>query len=130
VVANVLILPYGPHCIPTTYTMNENMRPHYPPSCFTPLTVPPLLGLLMNAPNAVSLTRSPCSATCCVQMDTWGVDVVLTAPQKALGSLPGLSIVVASERALRVGSDPVRSVLHSLTHRTACLSVCLLPSRF
>jgi alanine-glyoxylate transaminase/serine-glyoxylate transaminase/serine-pyruvate transaminase len=32
--------------------------------------------------------------------DAWGVDVVLTASQKALGAPPGLALVVASERAL------------------------------
>ncbi|KAJ1734029.1 hypothetical protein LPJ61_001276 [Coemansia biformis] len=34
--------------------------------------------------------------------DAWGVDVVITASQKALGSPPGVSVVVASQRALRV----------------------------
>ncbi|KAJ1957855.1 hypothetical protein EC988_000620 [Linderina pennispora] len=34
--------------------------------------------------------------------DAWGVDVVITASQKALGSPPGLSIVVASQKALGV----------------------------
>jgi alanine-glyoxylate transaminase/serine-glyoxylate transaminase/serine-pyruvate transaminase len=32
--------------------------------------------------------------------EAWGVDVVLTASQKALGAPPGLALVVASERAL------------------------------
>jgi alanine-glyoxylate transaminase/serine-glyoxylate transaminase/serine-pyruvate transaminase len=32
--------------------------------------------------------------------DAWGVDVVLTASQKALGAPPGLALVVVSERAL------------------------------
>jgi len=35
-------------------------------------------------------------------MDDWGIDVVLTAPQKGLGTPPGLSIVVASQRAITV----------------------------
>lgn len=33
-------------------------------------------------------------------MDAWGIDVVLTASQKGIGAPPGLSIVVASEKAL------------------------------
>ena len=37
-------------------------------------------------------------------MDAWGIDVVLTASQKGLGAPPGLSIVVASQRALQVGT--------------------------
>jgi alanine-glyoxylate transaminase/serine-glyoxylate transaminase/serine-pyruvate transaminase len=32
--------------------------------------------------------------------DEWGLDVLLTAPQKALGAPPGLAIVLFSERAL------------------------------
>ncbi|KAJ2844343.1 hypothetical protein IWW36_005225 [Coemansia brasiliensis] len=34
--------------------------------------------------------------------DAWGVDVVITASQKALGSPPGISVVVASQKALGV----------------------------
>ncbi|KAJ2159939.1 hypothetical protein GGF46_002666 [Coemansia sp. RSA 552] len=34
--------------------------------------------------------------------DQWGVDVVVTASQKALGSPPGISVVVASQKALGV----------------------------
>jgi alanine-glyoxylate transaminase/serine-glyoxylate transaminase/serine-pyruvate transaminase len=47
-----------------------------------------------------------------IQMDEWGIDVVLTAPQKGLGTPPGLSIVVASQRAIKVfesRSTPVTS---------------------
>ncbi|KAJ2338750.1 hypothetical protein GGF43_006809, partial [Coemansia sp. RSA 2618] len=34
--------------------------------------------------------------------DAWGVDVVITASQKALGCPPGISVVVASQKALAV----------------------------
>jgi len=37
-----------------------------------------------------------------IRMDAWGIDVVMTASQKALGAAPGLSLVVASEHAMRV----------------------------
>lgn len=37
-----------------------------------------------------------------IQMDKWDIDVVLSASQKGLGTPPGLSILVASERALQV----------------------------
>jgi len=37
--------------------------------------------------------------------DAWGVDVLVTASQKCLMSSPGLSLVVASERAMRVAKD-------------------------
>ena len=39
-----------------------------------------------------------------IQMDNWGIDVVITASQKGLGAPPGLSIVVVSEKALKVGA--------------------------
>ena len=37
-----------------------------------------------------------------IQMDAWGIDVVLTASQKGLGTPPGLCIVVVSQKALKV----------------------------
>ena len=42
-------------------------------------------------------------------MDAWGIDVVLTASQKGLGTPPGLSVVVVSQKALKVGHPPVSS---------------------
>jgi len=35
-----------------------------------------------------------------LRMDDWGIDVVMTASQKALGCPPGLCVLVASERAI------------------------------
>jgi hypothetical protein len=35
-------------------------------------------------------------------MDSWGIDVVLTASQKGLGAPPGLSVVVVSQKAMKV----------------------------
>lgn len=37
-----------------------------------------------------------------IRMDDWNIDVVLSASQKGLGAPPGLSIVVASQKALKV----------------------------
>ncbi|TFK39395.1 pyridoxal phosphate-dependent transferase [Crucibulum laeve] len=37
-----------------------------------------------------------------IRMDAWGLDVVLTASQKGLGAPPGLSILIASQRALDI----------------------------
>lgn len=37
-----------------------------------------------------------------IQMDVWGIDVVLTASQKGLGTPPGLSILAASQKAIKV----------------------------
>ncbi|KAJ1994194.1 hypothetical protein H4R33_000362 [Dimargaris cristalligena] len=35
-----------------------------------------------------------------LRMDAWGIDIIMTASQKALGCPPGLAIVVASQRTL------------------------------
>lgn len=49
-----------------------------------------------------------------IRMDTWDLDVVLTASQKGLGAPAGLSILVASQRALKVSivcwPDPVMGI--------------------
>jgi len=45
-----------------------------------------------------------------IRMDEWGIDVVMTASQKGLGTPPGLSVLVASQRAIRVRS-PARHLL-------------------
>jgi alanine-glyoxylate transaminase/serine-glyoxylate transaminase/serine-pyruvate transaminase len=39
-----------------------------------------------------------------IRMDAWGIDVVLTASQKGLGTPPGLSLLCASQRALKASS--------------------------
>ena len=35
-------------------------------------------------------------------MDLWNIDIVITASQKGLGAPPGLSILCASEQAMKV----------------------------
>lgn len=35
-------------------------------------------------------------------MDEWNIDVIISASQKGLGAPPGLSIVIASQKALKV----------------------------
>ena len=37
-----------------------------------------------------------------IRMDDWGLDVILTASQKGLGTPPGLSILLASQKAMKV----------------------------
>lgn len=37
-----------------------------------------------------------------IKFDDWGIDVVLTASQKGIGVPPGLSLLCASERAIKV----------------------------
>lgn len=35
-------------------------------------------------------------------MDAWGIDVIISASQKGLGAPPGLSVLLASQKALQV----------------------------
>jgi alanine-glyoxylate transaminase/serine-glyoxylate transaminase/serine-pyruvate transaminase len=65
------------------------------------------------SPDTLVILDAVCSvASEEIQMDAWGIDVVLTASQKGLGTPPGLSIVIVSQRALNVfenRSTPVRT---------------------
>jgi alanine-glyoxylate transaminase/serine-glyoxylate transaminase/serine-pyruvate transaminase len=65
------------------------------------------------SPDTLIVLDAVCSvASEEIQMDAWGIDVVLTASQKGLGTPPGLSIVVVSQMALKVfenRSTPVRT---------------------
>jgi alanine-glyoxylate transaminase/serine-glyoxylate transaminase/serine-pyruvate transaminase len=77
-------------------------------------------GVLSDAPAIAALVQklSPSTlivmdAVCSVaseeiRFDDWGLDVVLTASQKGLGAPPGLSILVASQRAIGVFEDRKR----------------------
>jgi alanine-glyoxylate transaminase/serine-glyoxylate transaminase/serine-pyruvate transaminase len=37
-----------------------------------------------------------------IKMDGWGIDVVVSASQKGLGAPPGLSVVLVSQKAMKV----------------------------
>lgn len=55
------------------------------------------------SPDTLVVVDGVCSvASEEIRMDDWGIDVVLTASQKGLGTPPGLSILVASQRAIKV----------------------------
>jgi len=55
------------------------------------------------SPDTLIILDGVCSvASEEIRMDAWGIDVVLTASQKGLGAPPGLSILVASQRAIKV----------------------------
>src|SRR5512136_446170 len=61
------------------------------------------LAKLAQQYSALSIVDGVCSvAGEELRMSEWGVDVVLTASQKAIGVPPGLALVVASPRALQV----------------------------
>lgn len=50
-----------------------------------------------------------------IRMDDWGVDVILTASQKGLGTPPGLSILCASQKAIKARSPPTLGLPPLLT---------------
>lgn len=55
------------------------------------------------SPDTLVVVDAVCSvASEEIQMDAWGIDVVLTASQKGLGTPPGLSILVASQKGVQV----------------------------
>ncbi|KAF8661323.1 hypothetical protein AX16_001419 [Volvariella volvacea WC 439] len=55
------------------------------------------------SPETLVIVDGVCSvATEEIRMDAWDIDIVITASQKGLGAPPGLSIVVASQRAIKV----------------------------
>ncbi|CAE6454550.1 unnamed protein product [Rhizoctonia solani] len=55
------------------------------------------------SPDTLVILDGVCSvASEEIRMDDWGIDVVLSATQKGLGTPPGLSVVCASQRALSV----------------------------
>ncbi|KZT27752.1 PLP-dependent transferase [Neolentinus lepideus HHB14362 ss-1] len=55
------------------------------------------------SPETLTVLDGVCSvASEEIRMDDWGIDVVLTASQKGLGTPPGLSILVASQKAIKV----------------------------
>ncbi|ORX93168.1 PLP-dependent transferase [Basidiobolus meristosporus CBS 931.73] len=54
-------------------------------------------------PETLVVVDGVCSVGCEeIKFDDFGLDIVLTGSQKALGAPPGLSIVVASQRAVQV----------------------------
>ena len=40
-----------------------------------------------------------------IEFDSWGIDVIISASQKGLGTPPGLSVTVFSQKALKVVED-------------------------
>ena len=55
------------------------------------------------SPETLVVVDGVCSVGCEeIAFDDWGIDVVLTASQKAIGCPPGLSIVMCSSRAMEV----------------------------
>lgn len=58
------------------------------------------------SPESLVILDGVCSvASEEIRMDEWGVDVVISASQKGLGAPPGLSVCVASQKALKVAES-------------------------
>ena len=56
--------------------------------------------MLANAQDCMVIVDAVCTlSTMPLQMDTWGIDAVITGGQKGLSSIPGVSLVAFSERA-------------------------------
>ncbi|KAI0741549.1 PLP-dependent transferase [Daedaleopsis nitida] len=72
-----------------------------------------------TSPDTLVIADCVCSvASEEIRFDAWGLDVVLTASQKGLGTPPGLSILVASQKAIKVfetRKSPVTSYYASWT---------------
>ncbi|TDL23675.1 PLP-dependent transferase [Rickenella mellea] len=55
------------------------------------------------SPDTLVILDAVCSvASEEIRQEEWGIDVVLSATQKGLGTPPGLSVLVASQRALQI----------------------------
>lgn len=56
---------------------------------------------IIKESGALFILDGVCATGGCEEdMDGWGIDILLTAPQKAFGVPPGLAVLAASERAL------------------------------
>ncbi|SDW53873.1 pyridoxal-phosphate-dependent aminotransferase family protein [Flavobacterium degerlachei] len=64
---------------------------------------PKPIALLAKKYNTLSIVDGVCSvAGEALHQDEWGLDVVLTASQKAIGVPPGLALLMVSEKAMQV----------------------------
>ncbi|MCB9227771.1 MAG: alanine--glyoxylate aminotransferase family protein [Chitinophagales bacterium] len=61
------------------------------------------IAAIANKYNVLSVLDGVCSVAAEeIAQEEWGIDVVLTASQKAIGVPPGLALLVASEKAINV----------------------------
>ncbi len=71
------------------------------------------MGALGRKHNVLTVLDGVCSvAGEEIRQEEWGIDIVLTASQKALGVPPGLALLVASQQAMEIWKNrktPVRS---------------------
>ncbi|WP_299626165.1 alanine--glyoxylate aminotransferase family protein [uncultured Tenacibaculum sp.] len=84
------------------------------------LTDPKAIATLAQQYNTLSIVDGVCAtAGEETQQEAWGIDVVLTGSQKAIGVPPGLALLVASEKAMNVWKNrttPVQNYYGSFTN--------------
>ena len=77
------------------------------------LVDPEPIAQLAKKYNVLSILDGVCSvAGEEIKQDDWGLDVVLTASQKAIGVPPGLALLVASQKAMNVWKNRKSPVLN------------------
>jgi alanine-glyoxylate transaminase/serine-glyoxylate transaminase/serine-pyruvate transaminase len=63
-----------------------------------------------HSPDTLIVLDAVCSvASEEIRFDDWGLDVVVSATQKGLGTPPGLSVCMLSGRAVKVGQEGLGS---------------------
>jgi len=68
-----------------------------------------------HSPSSLIVLDAVCSvASEEIRFDDWGLDLVISATQKGLGAPPGMSVLMASGRAITVGSLFVQQSLAML----------------
>lgn len=85
---------------------------------------PKALGELAKKYNVLSVLDGVCSvAGEEIRQEEWGIDVVLTASQKAIGVPPGLALLVASQKAMEVWKNRKTPVLNYYSDWTNWLPI-------
>jgi len=73
----------------------------------------PAITQLVRAHGALMLVDAVCTLTTVpLEMDAWGVDVVVTGGQKGLASIPGVSLIAFSDRAWQTVEARPRPMPH------------------
>ncbi len=63
--------------------------------------------------NVLSIVDAVCTlSTMPLEMDNWGIDVVVTGGQKGLSAIPGISLITFSERAFEIVSKREERMPH------------------
>lgn len=73
----------------------------------------PEIAQVVKEHGALLLVDAVCTLTTMeLQMDDWGLDIVITGGQKGLSSIPGVSLIAFSERAWEIVNDRISPTPH------------------